>query len=185
MTAFLNDVGQFLVNHWPLTLSVALLAIGGVGVWLDREHRRNLDYRRGEIGHLLVSDLRSLPGQDPARRDVAMVHGEVVLAANRLITFFGGLKQLFGGEVRSFHDVITRARQEAVLRALESAAESGFDAVGNLRVEPVDVAGVTVNPGRARQRGLFVGVIAYATAYHRAPGLGPPPASPTLQATPQ
>ena len=150
-------------------------------MWLDREHRRDLAYRRAQVGHVLVTGL-SRYLQDPARPGVEIVHGEAVLAANRLITFLGRLKLLFGGEVRSFHDVITRCRQEATLRLLERAAEAGYDAVANLRLEAVDVAGVTINPQRARQRGLFVGVIAYGTAYRRAPGLYPPPAGPTLEA---
>jgi uncharacterized protein YbjQ (UPF0145 family) len=164
-------------------LPLILLLVGSAGIWIDREHRKELAYRRGQVGHVLVTNVKTLPGLD-ASRPPRLCHGEVVLSVNRLITLVGRIKLLFGGEVKSFHDVITRARQEAVLRLIERAAEAGYDAVGNVRVEPVDVAGVTVRSGRDGNKPLFVGVIAYGTAYHRQQGIFPPPAPPTLMIYP-
>ena len=175
------------VWFWALNLGVPLLllAIGGIGIWIDSEHEKDLEYRRAQVGHVLITDLRSLPGrEESANSPIALITGEVVLSANRLITLFGKIKQLFGGEVKSFHGVITRARQEATLRLMELAAAQGFDAVGNVRIEAVDIAGVTVNAQRSKKQGLYVGVIAYGTAYRRKPGVFPPPAPPTLEAYP-
>jgi uncharacterized protein YbjQ (UPF0145 family) len=171
--------------YWPLFLLVAAFAAGWFGVWLDSEHRRGLEYRRGMVGHVLVSDVDGYPGLDQAAATPRLLHGEVVLAANRINAFRGRIKQLFGGEVRSYHDLITRARQEAMLRLMESAARAGLDAVGNVRIEAVDVAGVTVDATRAAGRGIYVGVMAYGMGYKRIPGVYPPPAPPTLSAYPQ
>ena len=174
-----------ILAFWPVLLALLLLGIGGIGMWLDKEHEKEIVYRRAQVGHVLVSDLRSFPGRDAsAGSPFELLSGEVVLSANRLITFFGRIKQLFGGELRSFHGVITRARQEALLRLMEQAAERGFDAVANVRLEAVDVAGVTVNAQKSKKQGLYVGVIAYGTAYRRAANAFPPPAPPTLEAYP-
>ncbi len=176
---------DYLIFFFSISWPLALLAIGGIGIWIDKEHEKEIVYRRAQVGHVLVSDLRTLPGRDDsAGSRFELLCGEVVLSANRLITFFGKIKQLFGGEVKSFHGVITRARQEATLRLMEQAAEKGFDAVGNIRIEAVDIAGVTVNAQKSKKQGLYVGVIAYGTAYRRAPGVFPPPAPPTLESYP-
>lgn len=153
-----------------------------LGIWMDREHRKNLEYRRAQVGHVLVSDLRSLPGMDVTRMPT-IVCGEIVLSTNRLLTALGRIKQLFGGEVKSFHGLVTRGRQEAVIRLMEQAAHAGYDAVGNVRVEPIDLA-VPIN-GRQRNKGLYIGILAYGTAYCRTAGVFPPPAPPDLMEFPQ
>lgn len=166
----------------PLLLGLAMLVIGGIGVWLGREHDKDLAYRRAQVGHVLVCDLKQFPGIRGS--EVALVNSEVVLSVNRLHSLFGRLKMLFGGEVRSFHFVMTRARQEATIRLMEQTAEMGYDAIGNLRLEAVDIAGVTVNPQRAKKQGIYIGILAYGTAYKRREGVFPPPAPPTLEAYP-
>lgn len=171
-----------ILAFWPILLALVLLGLGGVGVWLGREHDKDLAYRRAQVGHVLVSDLKQFHGIQGT--DVALVNSEVVLSVNRLHSLFGRLKMLFGGEVRSFHFVMTRARQEATVRLMERTAEMGYDAIGNFRLEAVDVAGVTVNPQRAKKQGIYIGILAYGTAYKRREGIYPPPAPPTLEAYP-
>ena len=163
-------------------LALALLAVGGVGVYLDRDRDANLAYRANEVGHVLITDSRSMPGAEAGTR-YEVVYGEVVMSANRLVTLFARIKQIFGGEVRSYHALLTRCRREAVVRLTERAAELGYDAVCNLRIESVDLAGVTTKPGR-QQTGVYVGMIAYGTAYRRVEGVYPPPAPPTLEVRP-
>jgi uncharacterized protein YbjQ (UPF0145 family) len=93
---------------------------------------------------------------------------------------------LFGGEVRTFHGLLTRARQEAVLRVMEQAAERGFDAVCNLRLEAVDISGQSMRSQNQRGGpGIYLGLIAYGMAYKRAAGIFPPAAPPTLLDYPQ
>lgn len=180
---------QIPTNIW-IVLPV-VLAIGGpllgllVGMWIDKDHRENLAYRRRQVGHVLVTDLRTYPGIVDGS-PTEMLVGETVLSCNAFRAIIGRLKMLFGGEVRSYYDVMTRARQEVVLRVMETAAERGYDAVCNLRVEAVDISGQTVaTRSQQNKAGLFIGLIACATAYRRAPGLYPPPAPPTLMDYPQ
>lgn len=175
--------GLFLA-FWPVFLALLLFGLGGIGIWLDKEHAKNLAYRRAELGHVLVTNSRQFPGFNAAGdARVELVVSEVVLSANRLITAIGRIKLIFGGEVKSFHNLITRARQEALIRLMEQVAAKGFDSIGNLRLEGVDVAG-TAAGGKRKQKGVYVGLIAYGTAYNRRDGFFPPPAAPTLEAYP-
>ncbi len=75
---------------------------------------------------------------------------------------------------------MTRARQEATLRLMEEAASLGYDAIMNVRFEAVDLAGVTTRSSTKNQPGVYIGLIAYGTAYRREQGVYPPPAAPTL-----
>lgn len=179
----------FWSNIWVML--PLLLAVGGplagllIGWWIDHDHRENLEYRRRELGHVLVTNLKRYPGRAPGSPQELIV-AEVVLANNAFMTLIGRLKLLFGGEVRSFYGLMTRARQEAVLRVMEAAARREYDAVGNLRLVAVDLSGQTVASGQRRNKaGLYIGIIAYGMAYRRAPGVFPPPAAPTLLEYPQ
>lgn len=166
-----------------LLLGIPLLGLA-VGYWIDRDHRASLDYRRAQVGHVLITDVRDYPGRLTGTADenrTELIVGEVVLACNAFVAAIGRLKMLFGGEVRSFHSLLTRARQEAVLRVMEEAAERGYDAVCNLRLEAVDISGQTMSPGGGKNKpSIYVGLIAYGMAYKRAPGVYPPAAPPTL-----
>ena len=173
-----------ILAFWPFLLALALLGIGGIGVWLGREHDKELEYRRAQVGHVLVTDLKRYHGMAQGS-GFEMLATEVVLSVNRLHSVLGRLKQLFGGEVKSYYLVMTRARQEALIRLMEQAAEKDFNAIANLRMEPVDVAGVTSNPQRSKKKGLYIAILAYGVAYRREEGVYPPPAPPTLQAYPQ
>lgn len=171
----------------PFVIAIGAPALGLViGVWIDREHRSSLDYRRRQVGHLLVTDLKSYPGLDRARGTgggpaTEVIVGEVTLGCNSFFVMIGRIKMLFGGEVRSFYSLLTRARQEAVMRVMEQAAERGFDAVCNVRLEAVDISGQTVSSGGRNNRPrVYIGIIAYGMAYHRGAGIYPPAAPPTL-----
>lgn len=64
---------------------------------------------------------------------------------------------------------------------MEKAAGAGFTAVGNVRLEAVDIAGQTVATGNRKGKAhLSSAIIAYGTVYRRVEGFYPPPAPPTL-----
>ena len=49
--------------------------------------------------------------------------------------FAAGLRNLFGGRVRSYETIIDRGRREAILRMKEQAEELGCNAVVRVRIE--------------------------------------------------
>ncbi len=133
------------------------------GRYTERKHLRELDYREGELRGMIVSNLNCFPGGALPTPTPALIVGEASIASDYLKTLLASLRNLIGGEVRSFESLQMRARREATLRVMEQAHAQGFNAVGNLRLETADIGGnITTNQKR---RSVVVSVIASATAY--------------------
>jgi len=127
----------------------------------ERRHLRSLEERERRFAGLPVTDLKSFPGLAVGGPTPQIFFGEVCIASDYYKTFAGGLRNFFGGEMKSYRSLMTRARREAVLRIIEQAAAAGFNAVGNVRLETADITGSAVQA----KRGVSVTVLATATAY--------------------
>ena len=141
-----------------------------VGTAAERRHFRSLEQREASLSRVLVTDLRSYAPDIDAHTPPSLVTGEAVIATDYLKTFLAGLRNLLGGEVRSYLTLVNRARREAMLRMLESARTLGYDAVCNVRLEPADIGGSTHRKGVP-----MAAMIASGTAYRRRPADAPPP----------
>lgn len=112
-----------------------LLLLGWtVGKTTERRHFRSLDRREQELAHMLVTDIRSFPGGLVPERGGAIVMGDAAIATDYLKSFLAKLRNIFGGEVRSYQSLLTRGRREAMLRMMEQAHQMGYDAVCNVRL---------------------------------------------------
>ena len=122
-----------------LAITVGLLALGYlVGSWRERRHLISLDAREQEMASMLVLDTKKIPPGITAV-DGRLVMGEVVIAADYFKTFAAGLRNLIGGEVRTYQTMLSRARREARLRMLEAARALGATTVINIRFQWSDV----------------------------------------------
>lgn len=78
-------------------------------------------------------------------RSIVSVHGLVmgntIRSKNVGKDIGAGLKNLVGGELRSYTAMLTEARQEALDRMVESAAAMNADAVVNVRFTTSQIAG--------------------------------------------
>ena len=86
----------------------------------------------------MAVDVQSVPGGVPATGGT-IVLGEVVIASDYFKTFVAWLRKLFGGELRTYETMMSRARREAKLRMLEQADDFGAELVVNVRFEWSDV----------------------------------------------
>jgi len=138
----------------PLGLLAAGLLIGGA---VERAHLRRLDRREQELSGILVSDLRWLPAGWQVS-DGHLVVGECVIATDYFKVFVAGLRNLFGGRVRSYETLVDRARREAIVRMLDEANAAGCNVVWSVRIETSTIQG--------KQQGKSGGieVMAYGTA---------------------
>ena len=145
----------------PLLLILLGLVAGTV---TERSHLRRLARREAALGQMLVTDLR---GYEPAvdqRSPPVLVMAEAVISTDYLKSFLARLRNIFGGEVRSFLTLVQRARREALVRLMEEAQQKGYTALCNVRLETADI-GQATNP----RRGVtLAAVLASATAYRRA-----------------
>lgn len=142
-----------------------LLLVGWLaGRAAERVHFRRLDQGEAEFADVVVTDLRRFTPAADASVGAAMVTAEVVIATDYLKSFLAGLRNIFGGEVRSYESLLRRARREAILRLREQARRMGCDAVCNIRMESADVGGSS----NSRKGAAMVAVLAWGTAYRTA-----------------
>ena len=152
---------DMLINFGVLALMLVLgLVVGG---YSERRHLRSLAERAANNGDFLISQLKSFPDAVPGPAPPMLIIGEAVVATDYLKSFLARLRKIFGGEVRSYQSLLTRARGEALQRIVEQAQKHGFNAICNVRYETADVGG-----NSSMRRVATVAILASATAYYRA-----------------
>ncbi len=109
---------------------------------------------------------------------LGLVQGNTIQSKNIGRDFTQGLRQIVGGELKAYTDMMSKAREEAVERMVKEAEALGADAVVNVRF-----ASAAVMAGAAE-------ILAYGTAVRfkecgRSSGAStPPPAGLCTWATP-
>jgi uncharacterized protein YbjQ (UPF0145 family) len=141
---------------------VFLLSLGLIaGTISERKHLASLTKREENNGQFLVTQLKSFPAYAPGSPDPQFVVAEAALSSDYFRSFIARIRRLFGGEMKSFHALLQRARREATQRVIEQAQALDYNAICNLRLESADVGG-----NSKRQGAAMVCIIASATAYH-------------------
>jgi uncharacterized protein YbjQ (UPF0145 family) len=97
-------------------------------------------------------------GGRPIASYIGIVRGIVVRSPSIAQGFFGGLKQLVGGNIESYAEVCETAREEAYERMVRHAEEKGADAIITMRYDATEFS-----PGVTE-------VLAYGTAVKLARG---------------
>lgn len=90
-------------------------------------------------GTMIVSNLELIPG----RRIVAhygIVQGSTVRAKHVGKDIFASLKNIVGGELKSYTELMQEARDEAVERMIAEARSMGANAVLNVRFATTSIA---------------------------------------------
>ena len=81
---------------------------------------------------MIVTNLEVLPGKRIAAH-LGMVQGSTVRAKHVGKDIFASLKNIVGGELKSYTELMQEARQEAVERMMREAKSIGANAVLNVR----------------------------------------------------
>jgi uncharacterized protein YbjQ (UPF0145 family) len=150
----------YLINLVPFLLLIALgLFVGG---HIERRHFRLLDQREAENGSFLITQLKSYPFAVAGPSAPSIFFGEAVISSDYLKSFLGGIRKIFGGEMRSYQSLLVRARREALQRLVEDARRQGYNAVCNVRYYSTDISGAS----KSRKKAVMVTLLASATAYH-------------------
>ncbi len=142
-----------------------LLALGFfVGGWTESSHFRKLDEREANNGEFFITQVKTFPGASQSGPPPTILIGEAVIATDYLKSFLGSLRNIFGGEVKSYQSLLVRARREALQRIVEQAQAGGYNAICNVRFQTADVGG---NTATAKKGAVMAAMLASATAYHR------------------
>ena len=87
---------------------------------------------------MLTTTTETVPGHGVAEV-VGVARGNTVEARNVGRDITQSLRNLTGGELKGYSELLTRAREEAIDRAEADAEEMGADALVNLRLETSEI----------------------------------------------
>jgi len=88
---------------------------------------------------MIVVNTETVPGWD-IHEVLGLVQGNTIRAKHLGRDLAAGLKNLVGGELRGYTELLTEARRQAVERMLAQAQQLGADAVINVRFTTSAVA---------------------------------------------
>ena len=81
---------------------------------------------------MILTNIESVPGYK-IMNQFGLVSGSTVRAKNFVLDFGASLKNTFGGELKSYTELLTEARKEATSRMETQAQMLGANAVINVR----------------------------------------------------
>ncbi len=120
----------------PLALLVVTYFIGTA---LERRHYASIRERELRWRNFPAVTIRRIPSTWKVI-ECTLITGSVVISVDYFKRFLSGLRMIFGGRVKAYETLLDRARREALLRLKEDAAERGYHAVVNVRLETCRMA---------------------------------------------
>ncbi|MGI9288084.1 MAG: YbjQ family protein [Pseudomonadales bacterium] len=81
---------------------------------------------------MIISNIEIIPGRK-VNKHLGMVQGNTVRAKHAGKDIMAGFKNIFGGELKSYTELLHEAREEAVSRMVAQAKAIGANAVLNVR----------------------------------------------------
>jgi len=89
---------------------------------------------------MLLTNLESVPGRTIVRH-LGLVNGSTVRAKHAGKDFLAGLKNLVGGELKAYTELLNESREEAIQRMVAQTQAAGGNAVVNIRFSTANIAG--------------------------------------------
>jgi uncharacterized protein YbjQ (UPF0145 family) len=87
---------------------------------------------------MIITNTPQIDGRKIASQ-LGIVRGNTVRARWFGRDIAAGLKTLFGGEIKTYTDMITKARDEAMQRMIDEAKKLNADAIVNVRFATSDI----------------------------------------------
>jgi len=81
---------------------------------------------------MLLTNLEQVPGKKIIQH-FGLVQGNTIRAKHVGKDFLAGLKNIFGGELGAYTELLAESRQEATDRMVEQAQSMGANAIVNIR----------------------------------------------------
>ena len=88
---------------------------------------------------MLISNLETIPNRRIIKH-LGLVQGSTVRSKHAGRDFMAGLKNLVGGELKGYTDLLNESRDQALDRMMEQARQAGANAVLNVRFSTSSVA---------------------------------------------
>ena len=88
---------------------------------------------------MYVVTTETIPGEE-IQESLGIARGNTVEARNVGRDITQSIRNLAGGELKAYSELLTKARDEALERMVADASEMGADAVVNVRLESSQIA---------------------------------------------
>lgn len=88
---------------------------------------------------MILTNLETVPGKNIVQH-LGLVSGNTVRAKHFGRDIMAGLKNIVGGELKGYTELLSEARQEAINRMVEQAQSMGANAIMNIRFSTSSVA---------------------------------------------
>ncbi|WP_029012197.1 YbjQ family protein [Niveispirillum irakense] len=111
---------------------------------------------------MLTSTLDGVPGYRVVEH-LGLVQGSTVRTKHLGRDIMASVKELVGGELRGYTELLNEAREEAVARMCAAAEELGADAILSIRFGAANIGGKAAE------------ILVYGTAVRLSPGATPSP----------
>jgi len=113
---------------------ITLIAIGYfAGTWAEKRHYRSIERRETAYLHMPAITAKNVGVDASTVREVKIVYGSAVISIDYFKRILAGLRNIFGGTIKSYETLLDRARREALLRMKEMADDATM--VINVRIE--------------------------------------------------
>lgn len=154
---------------WPEIIAfVSFLIFMSLGFFFgrraERRHFYNLQQRELDRRDVVTTQLKTFLAPAPGGKPPRLLVAETVVASDYLKSFLAKLRNIFGGEVRSFETLLERARREVTVQLQEQAAAKGYNAICNVRLNTASVGGMS------SKAAAMAAIIGWATAYDTTAG---------------
>ena len=117
-----------------LIIFLVLMALGyGFGTFAEKRHYKSILQREKEFINLPAVTLRTAHYTPDQVASARLVYGSAVISIDFFKKILAGLRNIFGGPVKSYESLLDRARREATLRMKEMAGDAAV--IVNVRVE--------------------------------------------------
>jgi uncharacterized protein YbjQ (UPF0145 family) len=88
---------------------------------------------------MIITNLETIPGYE-IEEHYGLAQGSSVRAKHVGRDFMAGLKNIFGGELKGYTELLTESREEAVKRMTTQAESLGANAIVNVRFSTSSIA---------------------------------------------
>ena len=119
---------------YDLLILLSLLVLGYVaGTIAEKRHYRSIIEREQAFLRLPAVTMKAATYPDDQIKSAQLVYGSTVISIDYFKRILAGLRNIFGGTVKSYESLIDRARREAMLRMKEMSRNATI--IVNVRIE--------------------------------------------------
>jgi uncharacterized protein YbjQ (UPF0145 family) len=117
-----------------LLFFLTLIAIGYiVGTLVEKRHYRSIGEREKKFLYVPAITMKTFAHPNQKVISSELVCGSAVISIDYFKRLLAGLRNIFGGTVKSYESLIDRARREALIRMKEMAGDATV--IVNVRIE--------------------------------------------------